>query len=1056
MIRRYAALVIMLAILVGFVGGGRAYSPISGVPDKALIQVYIQTPAELVQFETTGLPVFTQLNGSQGHYILTGGNEEHLKILHEAGLIYVILDTDLSGGSYYLVYPVPNQPHLNWETLGEVLLDDGMQRLIRTTPAQAETLAQSGLEIQYLTLTPKPLSPRRDQPSFPTIVDPDPTIQSMIDQVTIPVVQNWTGGLSGEWPVMVGGNPYTLATRNTYSGTPIQKATQYIGEQLAAFGLNVTYHPWGGATYPNVIGELPGQVNPDEIYIIGAHLDDMPISALAPGADDNASGSVATLLAADIFTEYSWGCTLRFAFWTGEEQGLLGSNAYAQQAYNTGENIAGYLNLDMIAWNTGGSNPNIDLHTNSSLPATLSLAQLFSDVITAYSLDLNPEIISNGTGFSDHASFWQYGYTSILAIEDYYGTGDFNPYYHTVNDDMTNFQDWPYYLDFVKASLATFVHMTNCLIPGGMGYQNGNISAASGGASIPDAQIVAENPEGQTYTALTNENGYYTHTLPADVYTVTASAYGYLPETVTGIQVVTETVTTADLYLETAPTYLVSGTVIEAGTGLPLLAQIRALPTMPVWTDPATGHYSLTLPLGTYTLEVTAEAHQPNQRTVLIDHNQTQDFTLDSLACILLVDDDNNAPDVRAYFTNALNTLGYDYEVFDLGGGSANGPALTDLQGYNAVFWFSGDKYGGSAGPNNTDETALSAYLDGGGRLFLSSQDYLFDAGLTPFGQNYLGIGSYTEDAGNATVKYGVAGDPIGGGLGPYPLTYPADFSDFGDVVNPVAPGSVAFRSSAAGGNNLDLDRDGGAWKTVFFGTDWVPIYNNQAGNGEAVLEQIVEWFGGCDRIPDITVSPTELSMIRPSDTTAESVLQIGNVGNGVLAWSMSEQPSVSWLDEAISSGGVMPGATVPITITFDTAGLGEGGYTTTLQITSNDPDTLLIQIAVNLTIFSLCDPPNDLNFSWTPLDPLVGQPITFTAAVTGTEPITLTWDFGDSDVGAGVMITHTYVQTGTFIVTLTSENCCGLDSIFHPIMVYAVPPPAFKWVLYLPIIYCQ
>jgi len=101
----------------------------------------------------------------------------------------------------------------------------------------------------------------------------------------------------------------------------------------------------------NVIGQRTGTVNPNDVYVIGAHLDDMPTGATAPGADDNASGSVATLIAADILSQYQWGCTLRFAFWTGEEQGLLGSSVYAARSKTNGETIKGYLNLDMVGYN---------------------------------------------------------------------------------------------------------------------------------------------------------------------------------------------------------------------------------------------------------------------------------------------------------------------------------------------------------------------------------------------------------------------------------------------------------------------------------------------------------------------------------------------------------------------------------------------------------------------------------------------------------------------------------------------------------------------------------
>jgi len=811
---------------------------------RALIKIEVRGPRDLVSVEAAGVPVYARLTAGKGSYLLAGADPRQIEALQAAGLEGTVLDPDLKGAGYYLAYLMPGRPTPDWNAYGRLLLDDGVQVLLRTTPRQAGWLAEAGVELAAVTFDPKPLRPAPVTSALPEVVEPDPLIQQMIDQVNQGLVYNYTGGLSGEWPVNIGGSPYTIYTRNTYSGTPIQKATQYVGEHLANLGLAVEYHQWGGVTYPNVIGTITGTLNPDDIFIIGAHLDDMPSSGNAPGADDNASGSVATLIAADILSQYEWGCTLRFAFWTGEEQGLNGSHAYAQRAYSRGENIVGYLNLDMIAWNSGGSSPDIDLHADSSLPPTLVLAQLFADVVDAYDLNLIPQIIPNGTGASDHASFWDYGYTAILGIED---MGDFNPYYHTVNDDMDNFQDWPYYVEFVKAAIATYAHMTGCLIPGGIGALDGHVTAASGGAPIADATVTAEDDAGHTFPATTDSSGYYTRTLLAGTYTVTAEAYGYLPATVGGVVVTTDTVTTQDFALQTAPTYIVSGTVTEQGSGTPLFAEIRfqGSPVV-VWTDPATGFYQATLPQGSYTMQVSAYGHRSQERAVVVDHNQTQDFALEPLPCILLVDDDNNSPDVRPYFTAALDNLGYDYDVFDVGSGSGNGPDLAGLQGYSIVIWFSGDKYGDSAGPNSADETALAAYLDGGGRLFLSSQNYLYDFGLTAFGQNYLGIGSYTNDSGNASTKYGVPGDPIGGGLGPYPLTYPAGFSDYGDIVNAGAGASVAFRSQANGGNNLDVDKAGGSWKTVFFGTDWVPIYNNNAANGRQVLQRIIQWFGDC------------------------------------------------------------------------------------------------------------------------------------------------------------------------------------------------------------------
>jgi hypothetical protein len=54
-------------------------------------------------------------------------------------------------------------------------------------------------------------------------------------------------------------------------------------------------------------------------------------------------------------------------------------------------------------------------------------------------------------------------YESILAIEDYYG--DETPYYHNSSDKLATL-DMAYYTEFVKASLATFVHLSGCLVTG--------------------------------------------------------------------------------------------------------------------------------------------------------------------------------------------------------------------------------------------------------------------------------------------------------------------------------------------------------------------------------------------------------------------------------------------------------------------------------------------------------------------------------------------------------------------------------------------------------------
>lgn len=418
--------------------------------------------------------------------------------------------------------------------------------LVIATPAQTISVDDPA---SFPSPLPDPPKVVETVPLTPGVVDPNPTIQLMMEQVISDTVVLYDGGLSGEFPVVIGGENYTIVTRNTNSGIPIQKATQYVGEHMTNLGLAVEYHQWSGPTYPNVIGEITGQTNPDEIYLITAHLDDMPSGPVAPGADDNASGSTAVMIAADILSQYRWDCTLRFAFFTGEEQGLLGSYAYASRSYNTGEDIQGVLNLDMIGWNTPASNPDIDLHANSAVPASIPLAQLFADVISTYNLDLVPQVISNGTGASDHASFWQFDYPAILGIEDYYGGGDFNPYYHTTNDKLEHL-DIEYFTEFVKAAVGTYAHMTGCLNEGGFGSLDGHVVDVETELPIAGATVDMVGANNFETSTNTSGSGYYTHTLGVGTYTVTVSASDYLSSTISGITIITDTVTTQDFALQ--------------------------------------------------------------------------------------------------------------------------------------------------------------------------------------------------------------------------------------------------------------------------------------------------------------------------------------------------------------------------------------------------------------------------------------------------------------------------------------------------------------------------
>lgn len=446
---------IILTLIVCTILAGATNPGLAGRTGKALMRFMVRSDADLAELEASGLPVYARLNTADGLVLLIGADPVEAEALGVRALDVSMLDPDISGKQYYVVYRMPGRQLPDLAGYGSALYEDETHAIMRMSPGDAERLAEAGAELRAITLDAKPVRVFPEIQPAPAVITPDSLIQEMIDQVDSATVYQYTGDLSGEWAVTIGGSPYTIVTRHTNSGTPIEKATQYVGEHLEALGLTVEYHQWGGSTYPNVIGERAGHGSPDSIVIICGHIDDMPSGGVAPGADDNASGTAAVMIAADIMTQYDWHYTVRFALWTGEEQGLLGSYYYAQRSYGLGEPIVGVLNLDMIAYNTTGSGPDIDLHADQSMSETMDLAQLFADVVDAYGFDLICEIVPNGTGASDHASFWDYGYAAVLGIEDF---GDFNPRYHTTGD-LLEHVDMGYYVEFVRASVATFAHM---------------------------------------------------------------------------------------------------------------------------------------------------------------------------------------------------------------------------------------------------------------------------------------------------------------------------------------------------------------------------------------------------------------------------------------------------------------------------------------------------------------------------------------------------------------------------------------------------------------------
>lgn len=142
----------------------------------------------------------------------------------------------------------------------------------------------------------------------------------------------------------------TVVMRNEDYGRIARLLADKMDVQLEINIVNQSYPE--ATTQYNVIAEIPGSDRAQEVVMLGGHLDSWHS---ATGATDNAIGCAVMMEAIRILQAVGARPrrTIRLALWSGEEQGLLGSQAYVKQHFGTFEdpkpayaNFAGYFNID--------------------------------------------------------------------------------------------------------------------------------------------------------------------------------------------------------------------------------------------------------------------------------------------------------------------------------------------------------------------------------------------------------------------------------------------------------------------------------------------------------------------------------------------------------------------------------------------------------------------------------------------------------------------------------------------------------------------------------------
>jgi carboxypeptidase Q len=194
--------------------------------------------------------------------------------------------------------------------------------------------------------TPRPLTARQFDEQIDEFLKTNGALMRVNDAAfafrRIRAFNNRTFDITKALPTVVMSNEdYGRITRILGDGTDV----------TLEFNIVNRIYPEGKTSY-NTVAEIPGTDKADEVIMLGGHLDSWHSST---GATDNAIGCAIMMEAARILQTLGVKPrrTIRVALWSGEEEGLLGSQAYVKEHFGSFENpkpgyekFGGYFNID--------------------------------------------------------------------------------------------------------------------------------------------------------------------------------------------------------------------------------------------------------------------------------------------------------------------------------------------------------------------------------------------------------------------------------------------------------------------------------------------------------------------------------------------------------------------------------------------------------------------------------------------------------------------------------------------------------------------------------------
>ena len=263
---------------------------------------------------------------------------------------------------------------------------------------------------------------------LPDTIDQQSIVRPALDQVSGAKIVRTVTSLQDI------GTRYYQTQKGQEAAELVRREWETLGSGRPDFSVTLFPHGW---IQNSVIGTIRGVFAPDEIVIIGAHLDSINQQNRdnAPGADDDASGIAVVTETLRVLMQIGFKPrrTIQFMAYAAEEVGLRGSGEISDKYKSEGKIVIAALQMDMTGFK--GSERDIYLVNDFTSPELNSfLTALLREYNQSGAHQITYAETSCGYACSDHQSWTRNGVHAAFPFEAAFA--DYNRAIHTPQDTV--------------------------------------------------------------------------------------------------------------------------------------------------------------------------------------------------------------------------------------------------------------------------------------------------------------------------------------------------------------------------------------------------------------------------------------------------------------------------------------------------------------------------------------------------------------------------------------------------------------------------------------------